>query len=244
MPVTRITIVLALLLSSAPAFAQSTPPERVAITLGAAYPASTTTFTQTTSFEAYAETGSLTTTYAIPQKVRFDVAGVVRLWHGLGVGIAASTLDGTAPAAITGQIPHPINVNQPRALTGTADAWHSESAIHLQAAYWFRVTPRIDIIVTGGPSRIKVQQDFVSDVSYSQTFPYDTVTFESATLTREEKTVTGANVGADVGVRLLAHIGAAGFVRYSRATADFPDSGVAAFRVGTFDVGGGIRLAF
>lgn len=244
MPVTRIPIVVALLLSSAPAFAQSTPRERVAITFGVAYPATTTTFTQTTTFETYAETGSLTTAYTTPQKVRFDGGGVVRLWHGFGAGIAVSTLDGTTPAQISGQIPHPINVNQPRALTGTADVLHSESAIHLQAAYWFRISPRIDIVVAGGPSRIRVRQDFVSDVDYSQTFPYDTVTFESATLTREEKTVTGFNAGADVGVRLAAHVGVGGFVRYSHGTASFPDTGVAAFRVGTLDVGGGLRLTF
>ena len=244
MLVTRIAIVLALLLSSAPAFAQSTPPERVAVTIGVAYPAGTTTFTQTTTFESYAETGSLTTTYATPQKARLDVAGVVRLWHGLGVGIAANSFDGTTPAQISGQIPHPINANQPRPLTGTQDVSHGESAIHLQAAYWFRLTPRLDVIVAGGPSRIRIKQDFVSDVSYSQAFPYDTVTFQSATLTHEEKTVTGSNLGAEVGVRLVAHVGVGGFVRYSHATASFPDTGVSAFKVGTLDVGGGIRLSF
>src|SRR5262249_31242553 len=139
---------------------------------------------------------------------------------------------------------HPINANQPRPLTGASDASHRESAIHLQAVYWFQPTPRIDVLLSGGPSFMHVEQDFVSDVSYSQTFPYDTVAFTGATLTRETKNVTGANGGGQVGFRLMPHIGVAGLVRYSRATATFPDTGSTPIKLGGLEIGGGLHLTF
>ena len=116
--------------------------------------------------------------------------------------------------------------------------------MHLQAVYWFQPAPRIDILIGGGPSLMRVEQDFVSDVSYTQTFPYDSVTFQSATLTREQKSVVGFNVGGEVGVRLVGAIGVGGLVRYSRGTASFPDSGASSVKLGGFELGGGLHLTF
>ena len=101
------------------------------------------------------------------------------VWRGLGVGVAGTIVERHRSGADHRAIPHPINANQPRTLTGTADASHHESAIHLQAAYWFQRGAARRRLLSGGPSFMRVEQDFVSDVSYSQTFPYDTVTFES-----------------------------------------------------------------
>ena len=91
---------------------------------------------------------------------------------------------------------------------------------------------------------MRVEQDFVSDVSYAQAFPYDSVTFQSASLTREKQSVVGFNAGAEVSVRLLRGIGVAGLVRYSRATAAFPDTGASSVKLGGFEVGGGLHLTF
>ena len=225
-------------------FAQEIPKEHVAITVGASGQVTSTTFAQSVTFEAYSETGSLDTTYNVDQHVRFTAGGVVRLWHGFSAGVAGTAMSGTDPAHISGQIPHPINVNQPRALSGTTDTLHRESAIHVQASYWFQPIPRVDVIVGGGPSFMRVEQDFVSDVSYTQTFPYDSVAFASATLTRQQQRVTGFNTSGEVGVRLLGGIGVAGLVRYSRGTASFPDTGASSVRLGGLEIGGGLHLTF
>ena len=120
----------------------------------------------------------------------------------------------------------------------------NQSAIHLQAVYWFHPSRRLDVMVSGGPSRLRVEQDFVSDVDYSQTFPYDSVTFESATLTRASKTATGGNAGVMVGVRVLRHVSVAGLVRYSSAHVSFPDTGIQAFKIGGLQTGGGVQIIF
>jgi len=230
--------------SSAPTLAQAVPQERAAVMIGVSQQTTSTTFTQSISFEAYAETGTLNTSTLIAQHPRFDAGAVVRVWRGFGVGIAGNAMSGTDTAQIDGQIPHPINANQPRPLSGTADVFHHERAVHLQAAYWVQPAPRVDVIVGAGPSFMEVEQDFVSDVSYTQTFPYDSVTFQSATLTREQKSVIGFNAGGQVGVRLMSHVGVAGVVRYSHGTASFPDTGATSVKLGGLELGGGLHLTF
>ena len=242
-PVALLVFVVALG-CTAPARAQGTPREHVAISLGVSEQVSSTTFSQSVTFEAWGENGSIDTTYTISQKLRFTAGGVVRVWHGFGVGVSGNTMSGTDVSQIGGQIPHPIDTNRPRTLTGTADTFHRESAVHVQAAYWFQPAPRVDVIVGAGPSFMRVEQDFVSDVSYTQTFPYDSVTFQTATLTRERQSVTGFNAGAQVGVRLVGGIGVGGTMRYSRGTATFPDTGASSVKLGGFEVGGGLHLTF
>jgi len=229
---------------SAPAFAQGTPRERVAVTIGVSAPVASTSFSHTITFETFSEEGSLTTLYPAASRPRLNLGGAVRLWHGLGAGIAATTSSGSDTAQITGQIPHPINPNQPRALTGSVETFHRESAIHVQAVYWFQPAARIDVLLSGGPSFMHVDQDLVSDVSYTQSFPYDIVSFAGASLTRESARVTGAHAGADIGVRLVSGIGVAGVFRYSKATATFPDASGASMTLGGFEIGGGLHLTF
>jgi hypothetical protein len=226
------------------ASAQGTPRERGAVTVGAGYQVSANTFSGTVRFEVFAEEGSITTGYSVKQRPRLDAGVVVRLWRGFGVGVAGSSLTGTNAAQITGSIPHPIAASQPRTLTGTADVTHNESVIHLQAVYWFQPARRLDVMVSGGPSMLRVAQDFVSDVSYTQTSPYDSVTFQGATVLRERTTARGGNAGIVVGVRVRRHLGVAGLVRYSTAHVAFPDTGVPAFTIGGLQTGVGVQIPF
>ena len=100
------------------------------------------------------------------------------------------------------------------------------------------------MLVSGGPSVIRAEQDFVSDVAYSQTFPYNTATFEGATVERQRKTAIGVNVGAEAGWRLVGPFGVAAVVRYSRVTDHFPVIGATSVPVGGLNVTGGVRLLF
>lgn len=232
------------LATSAPAFAQGTPREHVAVWVGVTEQLTSTTFGQSVTFEAYSENGTLDTTYRVSQSPRFNAGGVVRVWRGFGIGAGGNMMSATDPAQISGQIPHPINADQPRALSGSVNTFHRESAVHLQAVYWFQPAPRVDVLVGAGPSLMRVEQDLVSDVSYSQAFPYDSVTFQAATLVREQKTVTGFNAGAELGFRLVGGLGVGGLVRYSQGTASFPDTGASSVKLGGLEVGGGLHLTF
>lgn len=237
---------LAFVVASAnrPALAQSTPTERVAVTVDIGAELGSKGFSQTVTFEAFSEDGSLTTQYSIPAGPQTEGNFVVRLWRGLGVGVAGSFVSGSPAAQITGSIPHPLLANQPREISGSKAALHSETAVHLQAVYWMRPSDQVDVMVSAGPSIMRIQQDFVTDVTYTQSFPYDTATYQDATLTRARETAFGANVGAELDWRVLRHVGVAAVGRYSRAKATFADTGVPGITVGGFHLGGGIRLLF
>jgi hypothetical protein len=162
----------------------------------------------------------------------------------LGVGITGSFLSGSRPAQITGRIPHPLIENQLRPIDGTTPVHHGETGVHFGAIYWMRPSNKVDLTVSAGPSIMRVEQDFVTDVTYTQTFPYDTASFQDAMVARERETAVGAHVGAEVGWRLLRQVGVAVVGQYTTAHVTFTDPGVPAFTTGGFHIGGGVRLLF
>ena len=84
--------------SAASAAAQDMP--RAFISINGGYQATTTEFEDPFTFTAHQETGTSRVTYPIEAGPTFDAGGGVRLWRGLGVGVAVSrfTADGTVSA--------------------------------------------------------------------------------------------------------------------------------------------------
>lgn len=232
------------LFSSAAAVAQTSFDHRVAVTVGAGERTTAESFSQAITFEAFSEQGSLTTNYKIARPPFVDGSLTVRIWRGFGAGVAVSYLDDSFPAHITALIPHPLIVNRPRTVSGDAAVTRRESMAHLQAVYWLRPRRRLDVMLSAGPSMIRADQDFVADVSYAQTFPYNTATFASATVARQRKTVVGFNIGGDAGWTLAGPFGVVALARYSRVIAHFPSIGAESVAIGGLNVGGGIRFRF
>ena len=67
----------------------------------------------------------------------------------------------------------------------------------MQFAYLANLSPRVRMIVSAGPSVFSVEQTFVTDVKFSQEYPYDTATFTGATTQRSHASNVGFNAGAD-----------------------------------------------
>jgi hypothetical protein len=229
---------------STTALAQTTPDSRLALDLGGGYQTNTTGFSQTVTFEQYAETGSLTSTYTIGRRPVADAGLTVRVWRAFGVGISGSYFHDPGSAQVNALVPNPLVFGQPRQVSGPAAVSHTEIGTHVQAVYWRQLSPRLEIVILGGPSVFRVDQDFVSDVTYTQTYPYDTATYQGASVIRQRKTVTGGNIGGEVGWRVARHLGLAAAVRYSHATAEFPGTSAQAIAIGGPQVGGGVRLLF
>ena len=227
-----------------PAFAQDVPAARVAVEFTLGQTAPSTTFTQNVTFEQYSETGTLTSAYTAGHSLSFEGGGTVRLWHGLGVWVSGSHFSDSGTAQVSASVPNPIVFNQPRQISGPAAITHAENVVHVDAAYWIQIAPKFSVIVSGGPSFFHVTQDFVTDVTYSETFPYTTATYESADTTRETASVTGFNVGGEAGYRLFHALSVVGAVRYSHAHASFPDALDDPMPVGGVHAGGGIRFEF
>jgi len=150
---------------------------------------------------------------------------------------------------VTGSIPHPFFFNTPRALSGTTSPLErSETAMHIQAAYVrLSKSKRIDVAIAGGPTFFTVSQELAADVTYTDAYPYDTLTFTGATSSKVSQTKVGFNAGVDIGWKLSDSFGVGGLVRFSRASLTFPlantASGVST-TVGGLHAGGGVRFWF
>jgi hypothetical protein len=230
-------------LAASPAAAQELP-DRITVTFTPGFRVTSTSASESITFEAYSEQGSLTAKYTAERGPTFDGGVTVRVWPRVAVAVIGSYLHQTPAAEVNALVPHPFEVNQPRAISGAPEVTHNELALHIDAVYWLRHTRQLDILLSGGPSIIRTEQDFVSDVTYTQTDPYDTAAYEGATLVRDRATSVGGNVGIEAGWNVASHVGIAAVARYSRATADFTSSGAPALAVGGLHLGAGIRLLF
>ena len=247
MPHTRIAAFLSLVLASSAASAAAQDIPRAFVSINGGYQVTTTEFEDTFTFTAHQETGSSRVTYPIEAGPTFDGGGGVRLWRGLGVGVAVSrfTVDGTVSA--TSSIPHPFFLQQNREVSGETDGLRrEETGVHVQAQYSFPVGGKVHVTLMGGPSYIEVSQALVIDVNYTEEYPYDTAAFAGVDSTRRKGSEIGFNGGADVRWMFTRNVGVGGLIRVSRATVDLDagDNRTVPVDAGGVQAGIGLRLAF
>ena len=215
--------------------------ERVFVSVNASYLTASRTFDDRRTFDLNAETASFDADYAVEPSVGVDAGAIVRLWKGLGAGVAFTRYSDSRDIAIEASLPHPLKFNSPRTVTGTASGDHEETAVHLQIAYIVSVGQKLTVVAFGGPSFFTVKQSVVTAVQFRDEYPYDEATFTGATVTTEDEQKTGFNVGADVAYWFTKQVGLGGIVRFSSTTATFSLGDVDA---GGALVGGGVRLRF
>jgi len=106
---------------------------------------------------------------------------------------------------------------------------------------------RLDLAVSAGPAFFTVNQDLVSNVTFTDIPPYNTVGFTRTVVTRAGATSLGFNAGIDIGIKLSKYVGIGAIFRYSKASVTFPlDNSTAGVHtdVGGAHAGGGLRLYF
>jgi hypothetical protein len=206
----------------------------------------TSAFAQGQSWSYFGETASANIQYPAKSGPGFDIAGGYRVWRNLAVGAGVSAISRSTTTAVTGSIPHPLYLNQPRTLTGSFPATRSELAIHLQAAWAVKVSPKMLLLVYGGPSVFSIKQTLVtSAVPFSDVYPYDTVTVTASSAVDSSKTAVGFGGGADFAYYFTKTIGVGGMMRYARASAAFPGFNQSTtIDAGGVQAGGGLRILF
>jgi hypothetical protein len=230
----------------APAAAQ-TWPERVHVSVNAAFQAATNDFSDRFEFERNLETGSTEVDYRVQGGFIFDGGVGFRLWKNLGAGVALSQFTRGDAAPTTSSIPHPFFFNQPREVTGDAtDMTRTETTVHVQAMYLWNPAGPLRVVLSGGPSFFTVKQDLVTEVIVTEAFPFDTAEFGSVQRSEESGSAPGFNVGADVMWTLSRQVGVGGLVRFARTSLDLDAPGDRTISVdaGGVYVGGGIRVVF
>jgi hypothetical protein len=239
--------VFVILLCAGSASAQSTWSDKARINVDFGVQPSSSTFSGTANPPVYMETATLTTNYTVPSGQFFDGGVIVRVSGGFGVGVAASGFIRHDPASISGTIPHPQFLNHPRPISGMSSSLeHDEIVGYIDAAYVLTVS-RLDIAMSAGPAFFTVNQDLVSNVTFTDSSPYNTVGFTGAVVTRAGGTALGFNAGIDVGIKLSKYVGIGAILRYSKASVTFPlENSTAGVHtdVGGANAGGGLRLYF
>jgi hypothetical protein len=186
-------------------------------------------------------------TASIEAKRRPSSGGVAfKLFRGFAVGYAYTATSRTATGDVTAAVPHPFFFDRRRAISGTARIPEDGSAHHISAEYIVPAGP-VEVTFLGGPTFFRVKQPLVTDVTYTEEYPYDTATFSSATTTLVKDSVTGYHVGADVAVKLTRNIGVGALARFSRAsktTLTAATGNTVTYDVGGLQISGGLRLAF
>jgi hypothetical protein len=220
---------------------------RVTISVNAGLQPSSISFDSSTTQPLYLENSVFDTAYEVRNGLFVDGGARYRIAGSFSIGGAVSWFSTTHDATVDATLPHPFFYRTPRSLEGTAgDLQRQEVAVHLQMAYAIRPTARLGVTIAGGPSFFRAKQDFVDNVSYTDTYPYDAPAFTAASSARVRGNGTGFNVGADVGMRFSTHAGVGGLVRYSHARIPFglPGGTTVTADAGGLQVAGGVRVYF
>ena len=220
---------------------------RVTLAVSAGVQAAAGALSDQITIDRNVETETIEVTYPHQPGVLIDVGGRVRVWQRLGVGIAMGHVTGEGTADVSASVPHPFFFNQPRTVTGKqAGMAREETALHVQVQYTVPAAKRVRIVLGAGPSRIKLTQDVVDEITITEAYPYDAAAFGSAATKGATASVTGFNAGVDVTWHLSRSFGFGGLVRYTRADADLdvrPGHTLAA-KAGGAQAAAGIRVAF
>jgi hypothetical protein len=200
-------------------------------------------FSQTVRPIDFVEASVVDTSYKTPTIPGFDVAVGARVWRNLAIGVDVSFFSKTIGGSVSAQVPHPFFFNRPRAVSGDASGvTREETAAHLQALWMLPLRSRWQLSIAGGPSWFMVGQDLVSGVTVTQTYPYDTATFASATTVHRSGSRLGFNAAADVSYGLRPYVGVGFGVMFSRASIPIDDT--LTLDAGGARVAGGLRFRF
>lgn len=235
-----------LLLTAIAAQAQSDAP-RLYVAVNGGVQTGGEGFTDRREFEVNFETAAAEARHPFEPGALVEGGLAVRLWRGLGAGVAVSRFSGGSAAAVDARIPHPFQFEAHREISGESGrARRSETGVHVQFLYHLPAPGRLRAMLFAGPSYVAADQDLVREVRYDESYPYDAATFASADLARASGSAVGFNAGVDAFWMFTTRLGAGVLVRFTRASLDL--DGPADRRIGV-DAGGvhvgvGARVGF
>lgn len=142
----------------------------------------------------------------------------VAVWRRLGVRAGFSTYSAPVDGAFQAAVPHPFYFNKPRALSGaTTGLKRQESALDLHVAALVAAGQRITLMVSAGPTLLRLEQGVATDFVYRDAYPYDSATLASVStsaVTGSKNTIGGT---LTLGFFLTKSVGVAAGVHFASA---------------------------
>jgi opacity protein-like surface antigen len=204
-------------------------------------------FSGTRTFTEFAEEGSISADYDSGKGPGFEAGLTWNFKPNLGIALSGGLVTRESSATFTTTLPHPLFLNQDRTAEGTVENMeHRELTGHLDLVYTGR-SGSLDFSVFAGPSYFSVKSDLLEKPTYTQTYPYDTVSNVSPPTPSADDTGFGFNVGAGIAYRFSQSVGFGIQGRFSRASIELiPASGAdpVEFDAGGLQVAAGLRIYF
>ena len=176
-------------------------------------------------FRAYGETARFLASHEITGGEEVDVGGFVQVWEQLSVGATFSQTERTDTTAVTGTVPHPIQIGLDRSIAEVVNLSRREKATHVHIA-WLIPLPQVeklDIRVMAGPTYFNVTQSSLTGVTVSETGPpFETVNVDAVVTGDLVKNGWGGHIGADISYMISGYVGVGGFVRFAGGSVDLP----------------------
>lgn len=202
--------------------------------------ATNNSFSDTFDLTLYTEPEHVSVNYPAKSGLLIAASGGYRVWRQLFVGVGVTHYSASGDAQVTAQLPHPFFDNTYRPIEGTAPMTRSEVGAHLLLGWMLRPSRTVRVLLTAGPSYISARQPIVTDVTFSETYPYDTAQFTGVKTSKKSRGAAGVNFGADVFWMFGKNVGAGGLVQFTHARVKAPANGG---RSVGFDAGGGQAAA-
>jgi hypothetical protein len=208
------------------AAAQTAPwSDRGYINVGWGVESGSSAMTDTRTSTIYEETSTINSSSTFSSGSLFDVGVGLRVWKNLTVGAAYHQEQNDADGVLSGSIPSPVFFNRPRTLSHTvAGLKRKEQATHVVLGWVMPFGAKFDVMVSGGPSFFRLEQDAVSNVKIAESGGAFTTIVVDPTITTRRKSQTGYNAAVDATYIVWSNdsirIGAGGFVRFTQASTE------------------------
>ena len=181
----------------------------------------------------------------------FDVNGAAKLYRNFALMLGFSRFGSDQEVGVTGQIPHPFYFGEDyyRDLEGEGPpVARAEYAVHLAFAVVVPATPSFQITIFGGPSFYQLRHGLVSNVLFTQEYPYMTADYAGVTTSSRNGSRVGFNGGGDVAYYFTETVGLGILARYNQAKAELKSvhggGSPVQIQVGGLHLTGGLRLRF
>ena len=227
--------------------AQTGPGDRFLVGIHGISQQATATAAATLGFAVYEEDGTSQLSQQYGRVAGFWIESGCRFWRNAYAGVAYSRSTGTGRASVSMSVPHPLISNEPRSATRSIDgAKQSVEGIHLWAAWRLPLKGSFDVLLSAGPSFVKLRRDTATGATFEEgPEPFTTISVGNVTMERRSKSVVGGQVGAALTFRITRSLGATGCVRYVHAKPALDGAaGASKTSVGGLTAGGGLRLLF
>lgn len=214
--------------------------DRITVSFGGGLAVGASNWTSRATWDAWAERARVESRHEASSGAVFQGALGVRFSKSLGIVLAGGRASRDAKASLAAQVPHPLFLETPRAVSGEVSGLsYTDLAFHLDLE-WRIVKGPIEIAAFAGPTMARAETDAVQSLTVTEAYPFDEAPYESAATTGVRSDWGwGLNVGASAAWLAVSHLDLGVEARYVRAGVELTPAGGEKFSLNA----GGVQLA-